>query len=210
MCTGVRVDSDAETSQGLLGCVASPTAMASQPSELLSRRPLLVHLARGRYCRRASGSPGHASTPFASVSAASQANADEAARSEQTQESTSAKEAKQLNRTSKTTADEGTGPERFTSLVQLESEPLNTVMFPQWMVEAYQDLVTFGGACKRLFLPENGIKSKLPYYRSALQRQRRTDTISKVSALHHKIEKVLLIRRMSALEKFNFLQGSSV
>ena len=35
------------------------------------------------------------------------------------------------------------------------------------MVELYNDVSTFGRAARRLFLPENSIKSKLPYYRCA-------------------------------------------
>lgn len=54
---------------------------------------------------------------------------------------------------------------RFSSLVQQECEPLYTVTFPAWMVEVYNDLQSFGRAARRLFLPENSIKSKLPYYR---------------------------------------------
>jgi hypothetical protein len=54
---------------------------------------------------------------------------------------------------------------RFSSLVQQETEPVYTVIFPQWMVEVYQDVSAFGNAARRLFLPENSIKSKLPYYR---------------------------------------------
>lgn len=54
---------------------------------------------------------------------------------------------------------------RFSSLVKQESEPINTVTFPQWMVEVYNDLQSFSKAARRLFLPESSIKSKLPYYR---------------------------------------------
>lgn len=164
-CENVTSDS-----QRLLDCATVPPAMASQPSEILNRRPLLVLLSRGRCCRRASCSQRHISTPFASVSATSQAKPDKDTGSEQA----SAKESIELSGTPKATTDEGPGAERFTSLVQLESDPLITVIFPQWMVEAYQDLVTFGSACKRLFLPENGIKSKLPYYRSAVQQHKST------------------------------------
>lgn len=58
---------------------------------------------------------------------------------------------------------------RFSSHVQQESEPLYTVTFPAWMVELYNDISTFGRAARRLFLPENSIKSKLPYYRCVLR-----------------------------------------
>jgi hypothetical protein len=53
---------------------------------------------------------------------------------------------------------------RFSNLVKQESEPHYTVTFPSWMVELYSDLRAFGRAARRLFLPANSIKSKLPYY----------------------------------------------
>jgi hypothetical protein len=59
-------------------------------------------------------------------------------------------------------------PSPYSSLVKRASEPSPTVMFPQWMVEVYQECSSFWAAARRLFLPENSIKSKLPYYKCAL------------------------------------------
>lgn len=140
--------------------------MSSESSELSHRRPLLSRLCRGRRCcRPAHRCARHISAPFASISATSQAK-DRTNASNKI--ASASKDTHDSSVTQTASSDEGAGAERFTSLVQLESEPLVTVIFPQWMVEAYQELVMFGSACKRLFLPENSIKSKLPYYRCAL------------------------------------------
>lgn len=134
----------------------------SASNDLAWRRPFLSLISRGR-CFRPAVRPSHLSNaPFASISAPSQPTDGDDIRRGDT--STSAASCNYSSPRVSSSHD-SPGEERFTSLVHLESEPLITVIFPQWMVEVYQEFVMFGSACKRLFLPENSIKSKLPYYR---------------------------------------------
>lgn len=147
--------------------------MASSSDSDSRPRPLLRVVTAGRRClyKPVTATRGYvrrrrASAPFASISSESQGVGR--GRDEHINYSIFAPE-----ETSSASRDGAASPKpgvqdpnsRFSSLVQQESEPLYTVTFPAWMVEVYKDVTAFGRAARRLFLPENSIKSKLPYYK---------------------------------------------